>query len=67
MKMLTKWGFCASCELWRLETWGDPHVCPKCGETPDPVEVLVDSVAHVVGHTTLVLELPPGAEFPLLD
>ena len=57
------WGFCATCELWRLERWGDPAACPRCGGAPDPLERVVDGV----GRVRLSLELPPGSELPLLS
>jgi hypothetical protein len=57
------WGFCERCELWRLERWGAPAVCPFCGGEPHPIERMEDGVARVA----LTLELPPGSELPLLS
>ena len=57
------WGFCARCELWRLERWGAPAACPQCGGVPDPLERLENGV----GRVELTLELPPGSELPLLS
>lgn len=57
------WGFCAECELWRLERWGAPAACPRCGGAPDPLERLENGV----GRVRLTLELPPGSELPLLS
>lgn len=57
-----RWGFCDGCSLWRLEDWGEPPACPSCGAAPDPLERIVDGV----GTVSLVLELPPGSELPLL-
>jgi hypothetical protein len=58
------WGFCETCERWRLSAaWGDPPSCPECGTPPRPLESWADGT----GQVTLILELPPGGSFPLLE
>ena len=57
------WGFCGTCERWQLSAaWGEPAACPDCGATPSPLERWADGT----GHVTLVLDLPPGGDLPLL-
>lgn len=56
------WGFCERCELWQLADWRRPPACPVCGAEPRPLEEIVDGV----GRVSLVLDLPPGSELPLL-
>lgn len=61
------WGYCGGCERWRLsEEWfagpGEEPACPVCGTPPDPLERLEGGRGRVV----LQLELPPGAELPIL-
>lgn len=63
---MCRWGYCASCERWRYADWNDPPSCPVCSEAPDPLEQLDNGIARLVGRTTLLLELPPGAELPIL-
>lgn len=60
--MTPRWGFCERCELWRLEEWGAPPHCPVCGGEPRPLE----RIEGGIGRTSLVLDLPPGSELPLL-
>lgn len=58
-----RWGYCARCERWRLsDAWGEPAACPACGADPDPLEQWQAGT----GRTTLLLELPPGTDLPLL-
>ncbi len=67
------WGYCPSCERWWLSaSWGavepqDDAVtgvarCPRCDTVAFPVEVRVDGITRL----RLELDLPPGAEFPVL-
>ena len=61
------WGYCSLCERWRLsDRWfdGDPlrPACPVCGDEPSPLEHIENGRGRIV----LVLELPPGADLPLL-
>jgi hypothetical protein len=57
------WGFCESCALWRLsDAWGEPAACPECGVPPDPLERWADGA----GYVSLLLDLPPGSELPIL-
>lgn len=57
------WGFCPGCERWRLsDAWGDPAACPGCGAAPSPLEQWADGAGRIL----LVLDLPPGADLPLL-
>lgn len=58
-----RWGYCEDCERWRLSAgWGDPAACPECGALPRPLE----SWSGGAGRVTLVLDLPPGGDLPLL-
>lgn len=57
------WGFCERCERWRLSAaWGEPAACPECGAPPHPLERWADGA----GRISLVLDVPPGAELPVL-
>lgn len=57
------WGFCPACERWRHSGgWGQPPRCPACGAAPDPMERWVAGT----GRIEIVLELPPGADLPML-
>lgn len=57
------WGFCEVCGRWRLsDRWGVPPACPRCGAAPDPLERWSDGA----GRVELVLDLPPGADLPML-
>jgi hypothetical protein len=60
------WGFCEPCERWRLSRgWlrsSGRARCPVC-DTP---AALIEKVEGGVARVRLVLELPPGAEMPLL-
>ena len=58
-----RWGFCGTCELWKLsDAWGDPPACPVCGAPPSPLERWADGAYRL----ELALDLPPGADLPLL-
>jgi hypothetical protein len=58
-----RWGFCENCERWQLSVgWGDPAACPECGAPPR----LLESWSGGAARVTLVLDLPPGGDLPLL-
>ncbi|MEX0953573.1 MAG: hypothetical protein WDZ26_07065 [Nitriliruptoraceae bacterium] len=67
------WGYCPSCERWWLSAaWGAVDTpdaaanvvarCPACDTVSFPIEVRVDGITRL----RLELDLPPGAEFPIL-
>ena len=60
------WGFCDRCERWRFSAdWlraSGGAKCPVCDARP----ALIEKVEGGVARISLVLELPPGAEMPLL-
>ncbi len=56
-------GVCEDCERWQFSAgWGNPAACPACGAPPCPLESWSGGTARI----TLVLDLPPGGELPLL-
>lgn len=62
-----RWGFCSGCARWRysdewLTTTASRPSCPVCGTEPSPLEELEDGKGRIV----LMVELPPGTDFPLL-
>jgi hypothetical protein len=61
------WGFCENCERWRLsDGWRRADGAAKCPVCDTPA-ALIETVEGGVGRISLVLELPPGAEMPLLS
>ena len=60
------WGFCDQCELWRFSAeWyllSAIAKCPECKATTALIEKIDGSETRI----DLKLELPPGAELPLL-
>ncbi len=63
---MSRWGFCPDCSLWRYADWDARTAtpsCPVCAAAPSPIETIGDDG---VGRLVLVLELPPGADLPLL-
>jgi hypothetical protein len=60
------WRFCDQCELWRFSAeWyltSTIAKCPECKATTALIEKIEGSETRIA----LKLELPPGAELPLL-